>query len=239
VVPPGPGRQYWLVHTAFDVGAQRFIAVEPSDRREPERLACGGVAPGEVRIGDRGYAGADELAAVVTAQADVIVRVGANHLALRDLDGTSLDRPAWCQRAALEGPQDVPVCLRRPDLAWRLIIWALPPTAAEAARRQARRDARHWGYTPTEAGLATAGCLMLITSLPAADWPAERVLAAYRLRWQVELAFKRLKSIVGLEMLKAKDPDLARCWINTALLAGLLADLDRPALPSEGPASPP
>jgi IS4 transposase len=80
---------------------------------------------------------------------------------------------------------------------------------------------------------------MLITSLPADRWPAERVLAAYRLRWQVELAFKRLKSILGLEDLKAKDPDLARCWMHTALLAALLIDLDRPALPQEEPASPP
>jgi hypothetical protein len=71
-----------------------------------------------------------------------------------------------------------------------------------------------------------AGYLMLLASLPVETWPASRVLASYRLRWQVELAFKRMRSLVGLEELRAKDPKLAKAWINTALLAALLADAD-------------
>ena len=67
---------------------------------------------------------------------------------------------------------------------------------------------------------------MLLASLSVETWPASRVLASYRLRWQVELAFKRMKSLVGLEELRAKDPKLAKAWINTALLAALLADAD-------------
>jgi hypothetical protein len=35
-----------------------------------------------------------------------------------------------------------------------------------------------------------------------------------------------MKSLVGLEALRAKDPDLARAWINTALPAALLTDAD-------------
>jgi hypothetical protein len=240
VVPPGNPRAYWLIHTVFDIAAQRFTSVEPGDRHEPERLTRGGVGFGEIRLADRGYGRAEELMAVVAAGADVIIRTGANHLPLRDGQGRPLARARLCERAALEGTLDIATQLRgRPTLPLRLILWPLPPAAAELARRQARRNARRWGYEASAEGLATAGCLMLVTSLPADTWPAERVLAAYRLRWQVELAFKRLKSIIGLEDLKAKDPDLARCWIHTALLAGLLIDLDRPASPSEMPASPP
>jgi hypothetical protein len=240
VLPPGNPRAYWLIHTVFDIEAQRFTTVEPSDRHQPERLTCGGVCAGEIRLADRGYGRAEELVAVVEAGADVIIRTGANHLPLRDGQGRPLERARLCERAALEGTLDLAIQLRgRPTLPLRLILWPLPPAAAELARRQARRNARRWGYKAGAEGLATSGCLMLVTSLPADHWPAERVLAAYRLRWQVELAFKRLKSIVGLEDLKAKDPDLARCWIHTALLAGLLIDLDRPASPSETPDSPP
>jgi IS4 transposase len=54
----------------------------------------------------------------------------------------------------------------------------------------------------------TAGCVMLITSLPAADWPAERVLDLYRQRWQLKIAFKRLKSLLDLERLRAFDSEL-------------------------------
>jgi hypothetical protein len=42
--------------------------------------------------------------------------------------------------------------------------------------------------------------------------------------WQIELAFKRLKSILHLDRLPAKDPDLAHAWITAHLLLALLID---------------
>ncbi|MBK5959138.1 hypothetical protein CCR97_13105, partial [Rhodoplanes elegans] len=42
--------------------------------------------------------------------------------------------------------------------------------------------------------------------------------------WQIELAFKRLKSILHIDRLPAKDPDLARAWLHAHLLLALLVD---------------
>ena len=69
-----------------------------------------------------------------------------------------------------------------------------------------------------------AGYLLLLTSLDRNEYPPERVLALYRLRWQVELAFKRLKSLLHLDRLPAKDPQLARSWLFAHLIAALLID---------------
>jgi Transposase DDE domain len=86
------------------------------------------------------------------------------------------------------------------------------------------------------------GYLMLLTSLPA-EVPAAEVLAAYRMRWQVELAFKRLKSLLGLHRLPAKSEPLARTWLLTHLILALLIDdasqdlLDSP--PCRGRYAPP
>ncbi len=84
----------------------------------------------------------------------------------------------------------------------------------------------------------TAGCLMLITSLPREAWPPKRVLTLYRRRWQVELAFKRLKSAIGLADLQVRDSELVGVWIHTILLAALLIDNERPSLHRERPVSP-
>lgn len=46
----------------------------------------------------------------------------------------------------------------------------------------------------------------------------------YRLRWQIELAFKRLKSLLHLDASRAKEPELAKAWIFTNLLAAFLID---------------
>jgi len=74
--------------------------------------------------------------------------------------------------------------------------------------------------------------------LPTNDWPPDRVLDLYRQRWQVELAFKRLKSLLALEELRAFDSELVSAWIHAVLLVALLIDLERPSIKIEAPVSP-
>ena len=50
------------------------------------------------------------------------------------------------------------------------------------------------------------------------------MLQAYRVRWQVELAFKRLKSLLELDRLPTKCPALARSWLLAHLILALLID---------------
>ncbi|WP_227522520.1 transposase, partial [Klebsiella pneumoniae] len=65
---------------------------------------------------------------------------------------------------------------------------------------------------------------LLLTSLPEDEYSAEQVADCYRLRWQIELAFKRLKSLLHLDALRAKEPELAKAWIFANLLAAFLID---------------
>lgn len=240
--PGGKTKDYRLLHTVYDVGAQRFRTTLMTDRSVAEQLDVGTVEEGEIRLGDRIYGRYRDLAAVAAAGADYVVRLSANALRLESEDGAFLNRAMVCKRAEREGIQDVPVLVRdgggNPPLQARLIVLPLPPEQAAAARRQMRRNARKWGYTPSADALVTAGCLMLITSLAAEEWPAERVLSLYRLRWQVELAFKRLKSLLDLERLRAFDSGLVSAWIHAVLLIAVLIDLERPSVKTGGPDSP-
>jgi hypothetical protein len=52
--------------------------------------------------------------------------------------------------------------------------------------------------------------VILVTSLPQAAFAAADILALYRLRWRIELAFKRLKSLVGLKRPPGTDARSAR-----------------------------
>jgi hypothetical protein len=98
MVPPGDKRGYWLVHTVFDLIAQRFRVVEVTRRSEPERLVRGGVRPGETRVADRGHARADDLALVVAGRADIHVRAAANYPRLVDQTGHPVDRLPYVSR---------------------------------------------------------------------------------------------------------------------------------------------
>ena len=93
----------------------------------------------------------------------------------------------------------------------------LPPTAAEAARRRCRQAAQRKGRTPSEATRFLAGGVMVFTTVApeTLDGPAVLVLALYHCRWQVELAFKRLKSLLDLDALRTQQNSrLGEVWIR-------------------------
>lgn len=66
--------------------------------------------------------------------------------------------------------------------------------------------------------------MILITSLDKFAYPPQTLVWLYRVRWQIELAFKRLKSILRLGRLPAKNPELARARIAADLLLALLIE---------------
>jgi len=76
---------------------------------------------------------------------------------------------------------------------------------------------------------------MLVTSLDQETAGAEQLGELYRLRWRIELAFKRLKSLLSLDRLPAKDEGLARTWILAHLIAALLIEDLSPELRDSPP----
>lgn len=86
------------------------------------------------------------------------------------------------------------------------------------------RDAPRQQKTVDPRSLAAAGFMMLATSLTAGQYPAGQVLAAYRLRWQIELAFKRLKSLLHIDRLPTHTPAASRSWLLAHLILALVCD---------------
>ena len=65
----------------------------------------------------------------------------------------------------------------------------------------------------------------LLTDLSEEDLPTSQVRELYAKRWQVELYFKRLKSLMDLDELPTRDGPTARPWIWAKLLLASLAVL--------------
>ena len=61
------------------------------------------------------------------------------------------------------------------------------------------------------------------TSLPE-TFTAEEILNLYRLRWQVEMVFKRYKSILGLGSIPTKTKESTEAWLNGKMLVALLVE---------------
>jgi IS4 transposase len=66
--------------------------------------------------------------------------------------------------------------------------------------------------------------VLVLTDLAPEPWSAAPVLELYRCRWQIELAFKRLKSLLQLGQLPKQDPASARAWLQLKLLLALILE---------------
>jgi hypothetical protein len=217
----------WRVHSAFDLPYERFGHFELTDQQEGETFDRIPVVKGEIRIGDRAYMQPDRIAIVLNAGADVLVRTPWKGARWLDTEGEPIDLIAELGEAAATGLIDRPIWIGRkggPALALRLVAVKKSPQAAEAARRKARRDAQREGYQVSKHTLVAADWVILVTSLAVEEFATADVLALYRLRWRIELGFKRLKSLIGLRGPPGIDERSARPSVLAHLLMILLLE---------------
>jgi IS4 transposase len=224
----GPGARAWRLHLCFDAELTRMVDAAITTTKEGERLDRLTVVPGEIRLGDRGLPQPDGIRKVLAQGAEVLVRLTWNSLQLRAA-GKPIDWLALFKEADERGMLDMPVCVHKAHssftpLAMRLVVVKKPPEAAVTARKKAQRASRKNQRRTDPRTLAGANHIVLLTSLSPEAFPAASLAALYRVRWQIELAFRRMKSILHIDRMPARDPDLARAWLHAHLLFALLID---------------
>jgi hypothetical protein len=219
--------ELWRIHSAFDLPHERFGHFELTDQQEGETLDRIPVVKGEIRLADRAYLQPDRMGVLLDAGADFVIRAGWKSACWLDAEGKAVDLIAMLRKAATRGLIDRPIFIKRKrgaPLALRLVAVKKPAQAAAAARRKARRDAQREGRQLSKHTLLAADWVILVTSLAPADFTTADVLALYRLRWRIELGFKRLKSLIGLKGPPGTDERSARPHVLAHLLIILLLE---------------
>ncbi|WCM25875.1 transposase [Sphingomonas sp. QA11] len=233
----GKGGTSWRLHATYDPAEGRFSQLEINDTHGGESLSRHTFEKGDLVLADRGYARTPGLLHVREMGADFIMRIGWSTIRLLTPNGARLDWSAYYagmqpgQISEHEVLVDYSGHKRETSSAStfraRLIIRRKDEAASERTRKAIWFDHRRKqrvGAHPNPLTVASADFLLLLTSVPAREMPADHVIAAYRLRWQIELAFKRLKSGLGIDALPARDSQLARSWLAAYLIFGSLID---------------
>jgi hypothetical protein len=219
--------ELWRIHSAFDLPHERFGHFELTDQKAGETLDRIPVVKGEIRLGDRAYLQPDRMAALLEDGADFVIRAGWKSARWLDAEGRPLDLIAALRAGSTRGLIDRPIWIKRKrgaPLALRLVAIKKPAQAAAAARRKARRDAQRERYQLSKQTLEAADWVILVTSLDPEEFTTTDVLALYRLRWRIELGFKRLKSLIGLKGPPGTDERSARPHVLAHLLMILLLE---------------
>lgn len=224
------------IHTVIRLHDLALPHVQITDVSGGETLKRFAWSAGQLIIADRGYSNAPGVAWVVDQGADVLVRVNRGAMPLFEsgvIDETrpatdgSIDALAWCrtlighrayERTAYVEHRDGRTVRR---IEGRLIAFRLPDAEAADARERVLRE--HGAKTSPEQ-LEAASYVILFTTAPAARLSAARCVEAYRLRWQIELLFKRWKSICHFDRLPNYRDDTIRAWLTAKVLLGLLLD---------------
>ena len=244
ICEPGADRTTWRLHVGYDLATCQVDQLELTDGHGAENLQRLSYRPGDIVLGDRCYARPRDLRPVIDAGADFIVRTGWNSLRLLQPNGDPFDLfAALAAQTEQEGEVQVRVhegteVPPSEPLVLRLVIRRKDPEQAQAEQKRLLKDARKRGKQPDPRSLEAAKYILLLTSLPAAAFPPADILAIYRFRWQIELAFKRFKSLAGLDMLPAKKPELARAWIYARLIVAIIAEQIAGQVPDSSPWGP-
>jgi hypothetical protein len=226
---PGKTGSQWRIHYSLRLPTLECDHFElTADRGEgvAEQFGRFHFQPGELVLADAGYCHPAGIAAVVDSQAEVCVRLNPRGLSLRDAVDKPfhlLNRLATVVETAEVGDWPVQVRFGTRRIAGRVCAIRKSQEAIDRAQRRLDRK-RQRGQKVIPTTRRYAEYVLVFTTLPASEARAEQVLEAYRMRWQVELTFKRLKSIAQLGHVPKHDPKSSRAWLYGKLLVALLSE---------------
>lgn len=225
----GPGAEGTdaRLHTAVRLSDLSFKQVEVTDVSGGETLRRFDWEADELAIVDRGYANAPGIAWVIDHGADVLVRVNRGSLPLFDRNGTRIDVLQRLRPLCIDTPCEWNVQIDHVEkrkhriIQGRLIAVRLPEEKAAEARQRVRRE---YGSDTTDDQIEGASFVALFTTAPRNRLSMQRCLQAYQLRWQIELQFKRWKSLCNFDQLPNYRGDTILAWLYAKVLLGLLMD---------------
>jgi hypothetical protein len=223
---PGCRGTDWRVHFSINLVDLQCDFFEVTDDHGGETFRRIAVDSGDLLLGDRCYGTPPGIAYVRQAGGHVLVRVNHKALPLFDIEGEPFSLVEELRSTTVGQLREWPTVVRHGscDYRGRLVAVKRDRWSACLERRALRKRASKKQRKPSRTALFLAGYFFVWTDVPMQTLDAVTVLAWYRCRWQIELHFKRMKSILGLGNLPKKRDDSCRAWLHGKLLVALLLE---------------
>lgn len=226
VCGPGADNTDARLHVQLRLADLEIVSARVDGLNVGESLKLFRWAPGQLVVADRGYCHAPGIAAAVTAGADVLVRLNRGSLPLSDSREDPIDLMGWLRTLPGHGGHERVAYIRNKEtsarIQGRLVAVHLPPAQAEAAVARLVRE--RGGSKVSAADREAAAYVVLFTTVPQSRMNSDRCIDLYRLRWQIELLFKRWKSLCGFDRLPNYLDDTILAWLHAKLLLALLME---------------
>jgi hypothetical protein len=203
-----------------------FVLTSTKGAGAAERFAQFKFQADDLVLADAGYSHPPGIQSIVEQNAAVCVRLNPHAMPLYSKAGERFDLTA--QLSGLTTPGEIiewPVWVHAGEQKYQGRLAAIRKSQEAIRRAEVRiKDKIQRGKNVGPLGRLCAQYVLVFTTLPAAEASAEQVLDTYRLRWQIELNFKRLKSIAELGHLPKYDDRSSRVWLYGKLFIALLTE---------------
>jgi hypothetical protein len=225
ICEPGSTGTDWRVHYSLNLQGLQCDEFHVTGPKVGESFIRFRISPGDLMLGDRAYGHLKGFRHVLGHAGHFLTRLKNKAFGLRDAKGNV------CSLANLMAPLEVGQpgnwalfgqAKGQEDIALRICAVRLSEEAAKQSIRRAEKELSKKQRSLDPETLALHRYVILATSLPE-SLSACQILELYRARWQIELAFKRLKSILGLGHLPKEDEESAKAWLHGKMLVSCLA----------------
>jgi hypothetical protein len=230
VKEPGKTGSLWRIHYSLQVPSLRcdfFKVTATEGEGTGEGLWQIPVQKGEYLMADRGYSNNVGMVPVARVGAYLTVRLNQGAVLLQDAKGHSVDLLARLQTLKQAGQVGSWTMFLKDDsgpVGGRVCAIRKSRTAIEQAQRKIRQKAREESRQVNPETLEYAKFVVVFSTFPETEFSAKEVLEWYRLRWQIELIFKRFKQIAALGHLPKYDDQSSRAWLYGKLVVALLTE---------------
>jgi hypothetical protein len=233
--PGRTGSQYHLHYSISlpDWHCDSFLLTAAKGQGNGESLRHFPAAKDDCLLADRGYSKPPSLAHAHQQGACFIVRFNSQSTPLKDDSANPINVLSWLETLRQPGEiGSLPVWIhssgsakRRIDpVPARLCAVRKSPEATALAKRKLELKAQRGKSALRPESVALSQWVVVLTNVPPTTLDTTQVLEWYRVRWQVELAFKRLKSLADVGHLPKRDARSSRTWLYAKLLVALLAE---------------
>lgn len=226
VEEPGATGTDWRVHYTLRLPSLECDFFELTDVTGGETLRRLPVLRGDLLLADRAYANRAGAVHVIRNHGELIVRLNSVNFPLLDKGDRELDLVKTLSQLRGHQPGEWKVQFEWEGKRYsgRLCAVRKSRAATERSRKKILGRAQRKQQQVQPETLELAEFFFVFTTLPAGAFPVATVLELYRCRWQVELVFKRLKSLLGLGHLPKYDESSCRAWLQAKLLCALLIE---------------
>ena len=221
---PGSTGTDWRLHYSIRLPELTCDHYELTDAQGGEKLGRYTFKPEELVLVDRGYSHRAGVAQVIESDAHILVRWNPGLFPLEESTGKPLSLLPRLRKLVIGQAMEwrVQFVWQGKTYLLRLCAVRKGKLAAQRALRKAERKAQKNGTKAQAEALELTRYVLVLTSEP--TLPLSAVLELYRGRWQVELVFKRLKSMLNAGQLPKDDEASALAWMQAKILTALLVD---------------